>query len=35
MGAVPFQEAKWLRSGNRAMSPTSTSSLAAPEGPMP
>lgn len=35
MGAVPFQEAKWARSGNRAMSPTSTNSRAAPEGPMP
>ena len=35
IGAVPFQEAKWSRSGNRVMSPTSTSSRAAPEGPMP
>lgn len=35
MGAVPFQEAKWALSGKRVMSPTSTSSLAAPEGPMP
>ena len=35
MGAVPVQEAKWSRSGNRVMSPTSTSSRAAPEGPMP
>ena len=35
MGAVPFQDAKWLRSGNRAMSPTSTSSRAAADGPMP
>ena len=35
MGAVPFQEAKCARSGKRVMSPTSTSSLAAPEGPMP
>ena len=35
MGAVPFQDAKWSRSGNRVMSPTSTSSRAAPEGPMP
>ena len=35
MGAVPFQDAKWPRSGNRVMSPTSTSSRAAPEGPMP
>jgi hypothetical protein len=34
-GAVPFQEAKCARVGNRVMSPTSTSSLAAPEGPMP
>ena len=35
MGAVPFQEAKWALFGNRVMSPTSTSSRAAPEGPMP
>ena len=35
MGAVPFQDAKWPRSGNRVMSPTSTSSRAAPDGPMP
>ena len=35
MGAVPFQEAKWPRSAKRAMSPTSPSSRAAPEGPMP
>ena len=35
IGAVPFQDAKWPRSGNRVMSPTSTSSRAAPEGPMP
>ena len=34
-GAVPFQEAKWARFGNRVMSPASTSSRAAPEGPMP
>ena len=26
MGAVPVQDAKWLRSGNRVMSATSTSS---------
>ena len=32
MGAVPFQEAKWARLGKRVMSPTSTSSRAAPEG---
>ena len=35
MGAVPFQEAKWALFGKRVMSPTSTSSRAAPEGPMP
>jgi hypothetical protein len=35
MGAVPFQDAKWFLSGNRVMSPTLTSSRAAPEGPMP
>ena len=35
MGAVPFQDAKWSRLGNRVMSPTSTSSRAAPEGPIP
>jgi hypothetical protein len=35
MGAVPFQEAKCPRSGNRVMSPTSTISRAAPQGPMP
>ena len=35
MGAVPFQDAKWALFGNRVMSPTSTSSRAAPEGPMP
>jgi hypothetical protein len=29
MGAVPFQEAKWSRLGNRAMSPISTSSRGA------
>ena len=34
-GAVPVQDAKWLRSGNRAMSPTSARILAAPAGPMP
>ncbi|OLT36728.1 hypothetical protein BJF82_14350 [Kytococcus sp. CUA-901] len=34
-GAVPVQDAKWLRSGKRVMSTTSTSSRAAPEGPMP
>jgi hypothetical protein len=28
MGAVPFQEAKCARLGNRVMSPTSTNSLA-------
>ena len=35
MGAVPFQEAKCALVGNRVMSPISTSSRAAPEGPMP
>ncbi len=35
MGAVPFQEAKWARLGKRVMSPASTSSRAAPDGPMP
>ena len=35
IGAVPFQEAKWARSGNRVMSATSTSSWAAPDGPIP
>ena len=35
MGAVPFQDAKWALVGNRVMSPTSTSSRAAPEGPIP
>ena len=35
MGAVPFQEAKWARVGNRAMSPVSISSRAAPDGPIP
>ncbi|KRE44056.1 hypothetical protein ASG74_04345 [Knoellia sp. Soil729] len=35
MGAVPVQDAKWLRSGKRDRSPTSTRSRAAPEGPMP
>ena len=35
MGAVPFQDAKCSRLGNLVMSPTSTSSRAAPEGPMP
>ena len=35
MGAVPFQDAKWPRVGNLVMSPTSTSSRAAPLGPMP
>ena len=29
---MPVQDAKWLRSGNRVMSPTSTSSPAAPGG---
>jgi hypothetical protein len=33
MGAVPFQDAKRALSGNRVMSPTSTSNRAAPEGP--
>ncbi|WP_243709680.1 hypothetical protein [Micromonospora sp. 15K316] len=32
---MAFQEAKWARFGNRVMSPTSTSSRAAPDGPMP
>src|SRR3954449_3611247 len=35
MGAVPVQDAKWLRSGNRATSPTSARIRAAPAGPMP
>jgi hypothetical protein len=35
IGAVPFQDAKCARLGNRVVSPTSTSSRAAPEGPMP
>ena len=35
IGAVPVQEAKWLRSGNRATSPTSARILAAPAGPIP
>lgn len=35
MGAVPFQEAKRSRSGNRVVSPISTKSRDAPEGPMP
>jgi hypothetical protein len=35
MGAVPFQEAKWALFGNRVLSPTSTSSRAAPDGPIP
>jgi hypothetical protein len=35
IGAVPFQEAKWARLANRRMSPTSPSSRAAPDGPMP
>jgi len=35
MGAVPFQDAKCALFGKRVMSPTSTSSRAAPEGPMP
>ena len=34
-GAVPFQEANRSRLANRWMSPTSASSRAAPEGPMP
>jgi len=34
-GAVPFQEANRSRLANRRMSPTSASSRAAPEGPMP
>ena len=34
-GAVPFQEAKWARLANRAMSPMSPSRRAAPDGPMP
>jgi hypothetical protein len=32
IGAVPFQNAKWALVGNRVMSPTSTSSRAAPVG---
>jgi len=35
IGAVPFQDAKCALDGNRVMSPTSTNSLAAPEGPDP
>jgi hypothetical protein len=35
MGAVPVHDAKWPLEGKRVMSPTSTSSRAAPEGPMP
>ena len=35
MGAVPVQEAKWPRLGNRATSPTSARMRAAPAGPMP
>jgi hypothetical protein len=35
MGAVPFQEAKCALDGKRVMSPTSTSSRAAPDGPIP
>ena len=35
MGAVPVQEPKWFLSGNLVMSPTSTSSRAAPEGADP
>jgi hypothetical protein len=35
MGAVPFQEAKCARVGNLVMSPTSMSSRAALEGPIP
>jgi hypothetical protein len=34
-GAVPVQDAKWLRSGNRATSPTSAGIRAAPAGPIP
>ena len=32
---MPFHDAKWPLVGNRVMSPTSISSRAAPEGPMP
>ena len=35
MGAVPFQEAKCAFEGNRVMPAASTSSRAAPEGPIP
>lgn len=35
MNAVPVQDAKWARFGNRVMYPISTSSRAAPDGPMP
>lgn len=35
MGAVPVQDAKWLRSGNRAISPASARIRAALTGPMP
>ena len=35
VGAVPFQEAKCPRSGNLVISATSTSSRAAPDGPIP
>ncbi len=34
-GAVPFQDAKWPRPGNRVMSPAPASSRAAPDGPIP
>jgi hypothetical protein len=35
IGAVPFQEAKCARVGNRVMSRVSISSRAAPDGPIP
>ena len=35
MGAVPVQDAKWPLEVKRVMSPTSTCSRAAPEGPIP
>jgi len=35
IGAVPFQEAKCARVGNRVMSSASISSRAAPDGPIP
>ncbi len=34
-GAVPFHDAKWPLLGKRVISPTSISSRAAPDGPIP